>query len=409
MKKIFLLGFLLHLIVCGFSQVKYTPINEEDLERAGRLLMQDKYSDVLTDKYIATGFMDFGPFERFISYNPIEGVRAKLSGRSNSKLSRRFGFKWFFACGTEDKKLKYGLSAGISFKHRPTSVYAFPANTLTLSYEDDTHMPNTANYDMFYYSFAPWRNYYLSYERILSMTYLYELHSGLGFSSVVGLFDLYSNVYYNEKTSSETLEQDYKYLNTGLEIFFCPSRKQKNRKRLNFRLNELPTKLSIAYNHNFLIDDYKETYAAVSFTMSERVFVGKRMAMDLMLKGGKIIGNTVQALYFTPMQSFGIVSDAYGFNLLAFDGRFYRKEYLQCFLQINSGGFFSDMMPFLKQFRMNEFVYGKALYGEYKPYYEVGLGIDNILSCLGVEVIRSFSTEEKSDKGFWGCRLRLKY
>ena len=407
-RNLFFISVLMS-VFCGFTQVKYAPIDKKDLERAGRLLMQERFSGILSDNYLSMGFMDFGPVERFASYNPVEGVRLRLSGRTNSKFSKRFGLKWLVAYGTEDKKIKYGLSAGISFKHKPKSVYAFPANALTLSYEDNTYMPNTANYDVLYYSFAPWRNYYLSYNRKISMTYLYELRSGLGFSPAVGLRNLYSNVYYDGETSFETLDKDYSYLNAGMEIFFRPSRKRKNKKSLNSRLNELPTNLSANYTHNFLLNDYRKSYGTVSFTISERLFIGKRMATDIMLKGGKIIGNTNQGLYFTPMQSFGIISDTYGFNLLAFDKRFYRKEYIQCFLQINSGGFFSDMIPFLKQYRMNEFVYGKALYGEYKPYYELGLGVDNILSCLGVEVIRSFSMEEDSHGGFWGCRLRLRY
>ena len=120
-------------VICGLSQVKYAPIDKRDLERAGRLLMQERFSGILSDNYLSMGFMDFGPVERFASYNPMEGVRLRLSGRTNSKFSKRFGLKWLVAYGTEDKKIKYGLSAGISFKHKPKSVYAFPANALTLS------------------------------------------------------------------------------------------------------------------------------------------------------------------------------------------------------------------------------------------------------------------------------------
>ena len=407
-RNLFFISVLMS-VFCGFTQVKYAPIDKKDLERAGRLLMQERFSSLLSDNYLSIGFMDFGPVERFASYNPVEGVRLRLSGRTNSKLSKRIGFNWLLAYGTEDKKLKYGLSVGISFKRKPTSVYAFPANALTLSYEDNSYMPNTANYDVLYYSFAPWRNYYLSYNRKISMTYLYEHRSGLGFSRTVGFRSLYSNIYHDGETSFETLDKDCEYLNAGVEIFFRPTRKHKSKRSLNSRLNNLPTNLSANYTHNFLLNDFKKSYSTISFTIAERIFIGKRFATDIMVKGGKIMGSTNQGLYFTPMQSFGIISDAYGFNLLAFDKRFYRKEYLQCFLQINTGGFFSDMLPFLKQYRMNEFVYGKALYGEYKPYYELGLGVDNILSCLGVEVIRSFSMEEDSHGGFWGCRLRLRY
>ena len=109
MKRILFFISALLSVICGLSQVKYAPIDKRDLERAGRLLMQERFSGLLSDNYLSMGFMDFGPVERFASYNPVEGVRLRLSGRTNSKFSKRFGLKWLVAYGTEDKKFKYGL------------------------------------------------------------------------------------------------------------------------------------------------------------------------------------------------------------------------------------------------------------------------------------------------------------
>ena len=94
-----ILGFVFAILVCcsAFSQVSYEPINRRDLERIGRLLIQDRVSGVLTDNYVGFGGLEFGPLEHFVCYNPLEGVRLRLSGRSNSELSKRFAFDWLVA------------------------------------------------------------------------------------------------------------------------------------------------------------------------------------------------------------------------------------------------------------------------------------------------------------------------
>ena len=73
-RNLFFISVLMS-VFCGFAQVKYAPIDKKDLERAGRLLMQERFSSLLSDNYLSIGFMDFGPVERFASYNPVEGVR----------------------------------------------------------------------------------------------------------------------------------------------------------------------------------------------------------------------------------------------------------------------------------------------------------------------------------------------
>ncbi len=398
------------LLICtnSLAQVQYSPIDKKDLERVGRLLVQDRINSVLSNNYLTLGPVNLGPVERFVSYNPIEGVRLRVSGQTNTKFSKRLALNFLLAYGTTDNKLKYGLSVGVSLKKKPTSAYAFPANVLTVSYKDDSYMPNFPNYDMIYYSLSPWREYYLTYRRKASVKYLYEFPIGLGFSPFAGFESIYSNLYYSEKHIEETLSKTYNYMNAGMEISFRPQRRQKGKTSLNARLPYHPSTASVKYVHNFLYENLNNSYGVASLLLSERVFVGKRLALDFQLKGGKIFGSTTRSLYFTPSQSYGVVSNPYGMNLLDFGKYFYRKQYIQAFLQLNLGGLLADNIPFLRKSRINEFIYGKALYGDYAPYYEIGAGVDNIFSCLGVEIIRSFCNEADMGSGFWGVRLRLK-
>jgi hypothetical protein len=132
------------------------------------------------------------------------------------------------------------------------------------------------------------------------------------------------------------------------------------------------------------------------------------MALDMRISGGKIFGNTSHYFYFTPTQSYGLFSSYYGMNLLNGNAYYHRKEYAQIFAQFNFGGLFCDLITIFKKWRMNEFVYGKALYGEMAPYYEVGIGIDNIFSSFGFEFIRSFGLNGEMNNGLWGVRIRVR-
>lgn len=406
-KKISSFLFAVSLCCTIFSQVSYEPISQRDLERMGRLLVQDRMAGLLTNNYVSLGPLDLGPLEHFLSYNPLEGVRLRLSGRTNTGFSKRMAFDWLVAYGTNDKKLKYAASASFNLKRKPKSVYSFPANTITVYYSDNSYMPNLGNYDALYYFLDKNTSYYLAYKREAGIKYLYEFPVGVGISPFAEFNDLYSQMYYSYGESNETLDKPYRYASLGLEAYFKPNRKKTGNTSLNSRLTRLETELSVNLSHNLLLNN-SDSYSKVGFIASERLFLGKRMALDMRISGGKIFGNTSHYFYFTPTQSYGLFSSYYGMNLLNGSNYFYRKEYIQLFAQLNFGGLFCDVIPIFKKWRMNEFIYGKALYGECSPYYEVGFGIDNIFSSFGFELIRSFGLDGDMSKGMWGIRIRVK-
>ncbi len=407
--RTFLLTVVFTVLLCSkaISQVSYEPLSQRDVERLGRLLIQNKVSGLLTDNYISLAGVDLGPIEHFLSYNPLEGARLRLSGRTNTSLSKRFALSGILAYGTNDKKLKYEVSLALSLKRKPKGVYSFPANAISIFYSDNSHMPNLANYDALYYSIGKNTNYSLEYRRSGGLKYLYEFPNAIGISPFANISELYSKKHYSYGEVSELLSSPYRYASAGMELYFKPERKKAKKNSLNARLQPLTSELSLNFTHNIFLNSSEE-YSKLSFLACERLFIGKRIAIDMRLNGGKIFGNTPHYFYFTPSQSLGLFSSQYALNLLSEQAYFYQKEYLQGFLQLNLGGAICDMLPLFKQWRMNEFVYAKALFGEYAPYYEVGFGLDNIFSCFGLEVIRSFGGNGLTEENMWGVRIRVK-
>lgn len=401
------------LILCGFctnrlfSQPTYEPLGSKDLERVSKLLLQERMSGLLSGSYFTLGAIDLGPLEQTLSYNPTEGWRIKAGAGTNASFSRRFALRGFLAYGTSDRKFKYGLSAAVSFKRKPSSVYAFPANCLTLSYKDNTNIPSCPAYDAFYNSMTESSSYYLMYEQTASLTYLYEFPFALSISPFVSCSRLYSSMYHHNSDIYETLSQPQNYAKAGAEVAFKPQRKRKNISTLNSMLYPLETYAGFTVFANIYPDYPEQNHTNASFLLQERLFAGRRMAVDFRLKGGKIFGSSDNHYWFSPLFSNTFISSVYGMNLLTPDNSFSRKEYMQATLQLNLCGTILNSIPFLKQLKVNEFIYGKALFGTCEPYYEAGVGIDNLFSCLGVELIRSFNMQQQG-RGMWGVKIRLK-
>lgn len=401
------------LILCGlctnrlFSQPTYEPLGSKDLERVSKLLLQERMSGLLSGSYFTLGAIDLGPLEQTLSYNPTEGWRIKAGAGTNASFSRRFALRGFLAYGTSDRKFKYGLSAAVSFKRKPSSVYAFPANCLTLSYKDNTNIPSCPAYDAFYNSMTESSSYYLMYEQTASLTYLYEFPFALSISPFVSCSRLYSSMYHHNSDIYETLLQPQNYAKAGAEVAFKPQRKRKNISTLNSMLYPLETYAGFTVFANIYPDYPEQNHTNASFLLQERLFAGRRMAVDFRLKGGKIFGSSDNHYWFSPLFSNTFISSVCGMNLLTPDNSFFRKEYMQATLQLNLCGTILNSIPFLKQLKVNEFIYGKALFGTCEPYYEAGVGIDNLFSCLGVELIRSFDMQQQG-RGMWGVKIRLK-
>ena len=389
MKKIIILLTLTILTLNTKAQYSYTPLSEAEIERVGRLLLQNKIDNLLNNTYFTLGVVDLGPCENFLSYNPIEGVRLRVSGKTNQKLSKRFSFEWLLAYGTADKQFKYGASIGYNFAKKASSLYSFGAKTLSLSYYDNTYMPYLSDYDKIQYSLSRWTNYSIVYQRKATIKYFYEFPNAIALSPALHYRNYYSRLHYNDKEITQLIHTPLEYLIAEANITYQPGRKDTRK----------TTKISFTYAYNFPLNNLERKYEELRLVAQRRFLLANNFSLDLRLSGGKIFGTTNPYLLLTPTMTNSLVSSVYGFNLLQYGRTTYHKQYLQTFAQFNLS---------LKPSKITAFIYHKSLYGQYMPYHEVGIGLDNLFNTLGVEIIRSFSFEKETYPGMWGVRVRIK-
>lgn len=389
MEKTLFIIILTIISISAKAQYSYTPLSEQEIERIGRLLLQNKLDNLLNNTYFTLGVVDLGPCENFLSYNPIEGVRLRVSGKTNANLSKRFSFEWLLAYGTDDKKFKYGASIGYNFAKKASSLYSFGAKTLSLSYYDNTYMPYLSDYDKIQYSLSRWTNYSIVYQRKATIKYFYEFPNAISLSPALHYRNYYSRLHYNDKEITQLIHTPLEYLIAEANITYQPGRKDTRK----------TTKISLTYAYNFPLNNLERKYEELRLVAQRRFLLANNFSLDLRLSGGKIFGTTNPYLLLTPTMTNSLVSSVYGFNLLQYGRTTYHKQYLQTFAQFNLA---------LKPSKITAFIYHKSLYGQYMPYHEVGIGLDNLFNTLGVEIIRSFSFEKENYPGMWGVRVRIK-
>ncbi|HEX3384201.1 MAG TPA: DUF5686 family protein, partial [Mucilaginibacter sp.] len=141
---------------------------------------------------LVAGYKNFGPFEMgptntFYSFNPVEGFRFRLGGRTTPDLSKRYYFETYGAYGTLDQKFKYFLSSTYSLNNK--SIYAFSQNYLRASFQHDTKIPGQelqfVQEDNFLLSFKRGENNMWLYNDIFRLDYVHEYENH--FSYKLGL------------------------------------------------------------------------------------------------------------------------------------------------------------------------------------------------------------------------------
>jgi hypothetical protein len=127
-----------------WSQARHQPLSTKEM---GIYTMVDSVKSVpafqrfmntasfLMEGYKPLGAFEIGPVNTFYSFNPVEGLRLRLGGRTTAKFSERMAFEVYSAYGFRDQKWKYFASATLSLTDH--NIYTYPIRHLRLSYQND--------------------------------------------------------------------------------------------------------------------------------------------------------------------------------------------------------------------------------------------------------------------------------
>ncbi len=358
--------------------------------------------------YYKAGPVDIGNLWYAVSKNPIEGLRLRLTIRSNRSMSQKFYYKVYGAYGLEDKKIKYGAELRYKFPHRN-----FLFNELGVRYTDD--------YQRF------------SLDSKVSNDHDYLLNTLLrkgGYRDLVYVknFGLYNKKEWNAIFTTD-ISLNYKKYKTLPGLIEFTTTNPEGEKQLvdNFQMLHPEFKLEITPGASFIRTEDRRIFIkgklprfTLNYTFSKKGFLGNDfnfqslgLSVDHILPSP--IGKT--KYLFSASKLFGEIpyplltihqgNENFLFQYFKFsnmlEGEFAADQQVSLLLEHNFEGLILNKIPLIKKMRLREVFMFKMAYSSLDKnktafldmpeglkglngfYSEIGFGIHNILKMFQVQ------------------------
>jgi hypothetical protein len=394
--------------------------------------------------YKSFGKWELGPVNTFYSFNPVEGFRLRVGGRTTPKFNDHLYFETYGAYGFKDEKWKYYLGATYSFTGR--SIWEFPLRTLRVSYQHDTKIPGQelqfVQEDNFLLSFKRGVNDKWLYNIIWNIDFLHEFEQH--FSYRVGFKNWRQEpaggLVYSVATSEGPLPvNSITTSEFALELRWAPGEQFYQGK--SYRI-PIPNRYPIItfrviggvkglFNSEF-------NYQNVGINIYKRVYLSQFGYSDVVLEGGRIFGKVP-----FPLLAIHRANQTYSYQLQAYNLmnflEFVSDQYVSLNIDHYFNGFIFNKIPLLKKLKWREVATFKILYGSIRnennplynsaqltlpvtedgvpatyslqkePYIEASVGIANIFKLLRIDVVKRLSYYDHPNVSTWGIRGRFKF
>ena len=399
--------------------------------------------------FVLAGYKSFGPFEigpanTFYSFNPIEGFRLRLGGRTTPELSKRYYAETYAAYGFKDQRWKYFLSGTYSLNDK--SIYKFPQNYVRASFQRDTKIPGQelqfVQEDNFLLSFKRGVNDKWLYNDTWRVDYIHEFENhfsySLGFKnwqqSPAGSLQ-FKRIGDNENTPSPTLTTS----EFSVETRWAPHEQFYQGKIYRVPIASRYPVYTLRYTagiKGLLNSQYN--YQNLTGTISKRFMLSQLGYSNVTVQGGYIFGQVPFPLLTIHRANQTYAYQLNSYNLMNFL-EFVSDHYASLSIDHSFNGFFFNKIPLLKKLKWREAVSLKALYGGLRsendpqqhpdlyqfpvdgrgipytytlgktPYIEVSAGIANVLKFFRIDLVKRLNYLDHPNVSQWGIRTRATF
>ncbi|WP_374948332.1 DUF5686 family protein [Mucilaginibacter sp.] len=391
------------------------------------------------------GKFEVGPANTFYSFNPVEGFRPRIGGRTTPELSKRYYFETYGAYGTRDDKFKYFFSSTYSLNNK--SIYSFPQNYVRASFQHDTKIPGQelqfVQESNFLLSFKRGDNDVWLYNDILRLDYVHEfsnhLSYALGFkkwgqtpAGSLQFRNLLPNGVINDVDRINTTE-------LSAQIRWAPHEKFYQGKIYRTPIPDRYPVFTLNYQQGvkgLLGGDYN--YQNVTANITKRFYLSQLGFTDVSTEGSYLFGKVPFPLLDIHHANQTYAFQLYSYNLMNFQ-EFVSDHYASIAIDHNFNGFLFNRVPLLKKLKLREIIDFKSLWGgvrsennpandnsllrfpgsngtsggthalSAKPYMEGSVGVGNIFKLLRVDLVKRFTYLENPGAPEWGVRAMVKF
>lgn len=428
-----------------------TPIKESEnsvkhilarLRQVPLFYWGEKVVVTLVSGYIPTSKeskFDFGPMNTTISGNTLEGLRLKTGGMTTANLNDHLFARGYVAYGFGDKKWKYSGQLEYSFNKKKYHNLEFPIHSLRLLHKYDLdHLGQHylyTNDDNVFLALKRMPDKAVTYKRTSELEYKLETESGFSIaagmkfdiqeaSKFIPFVDGYGKTYDNYKETSFSITLRY----APGETFY-----QTKTYRIPINLDAPVFTLSHTYApKGFLGSKYCINKTEVG--VQKRFWLSAFGYTDIILKGGKIWSNVAFPDLMLPNANLSYTIQPESFVLMS-PMEFMNDRYLSWDITYWANGAIFNRLPLIKYLKLREAFSFRGLYGKLKdsnnpannlellrfpdmnnsspmdktPYMEMGVGIDNILTCLRVDYVWRLTYVNRANIARRGLRIQLHF
>ncbi len=366
----------------------------------------DIVETVVTGYYRRNKF-EFGPYASLISFNAVEGARFRVGGRTTEKFNDQFRLQGHLAYGTRDMKFKYG--AGFLYLPNKDPRRAF-GGSYRYDIEQLGNSPNAFRDDFLFAALfrrnpadklSMTNEYNLYYEHEWfhgfsnKLTFTYKEILPLGPEQVRVYNDLGDLVSLSTiPTSRITFETRFAFREKFLLGDF---------ERVSVGTKYPILGLQYSYGIPELFGSQYE-YHELRFGIRQWFNVFNLGWSKYMIEAGKIWGTLPFPLLRLHPGNETFIFDEYAYNLMNYF-EFISDEYVSVFYTHHFDGFFLNHIPLMRRLKWREVGFVKGVIGTMsdknkaynelpslshtleKPYFEAGVGIENIFKIIRVDGI----------------------
>ncbi|GAB3936489.1 DUF5686 and carboxypeptidase-like regulatory domain-containing protein [Mucilaginibacter myungsuensis] len=395
--------------------------------------------------YKSFGPVEVGPSNAFYSFNPVEGFRLRLGGRTTTELSKRYYFETFGAYGFRDEKFKYFLSATYSLNDK--SIYRFPQNYIRASIQRDTKVPGQN------LMFIQEDNFFLSFKRGVNDKYLYNdnykfnyVHEYRNHFSYALGFNNWTqspagSLYFvgNANSTTPNVVNNLTTTEATLNLRYAPGEQFFQGKL--YRI-PIPTGNPI-FTFNYVkgmkgVFNSSYNYNVLDFRVDKHFYQSIFGYSDVSLQANRLFGKVPFPLLTIHQANQSYAYDIESYNLMNFM-EFVSDRYVAFKIDQHWQGLFLNKIPLIKLLKLRETTTFKILKGSVSennnpnidrslyqypvkpdgspityalgnaPYIEGSIGLENIFKVIRVDVVKRFSYLDHPDIAPIGIRARVKF
>ena len=359
--------------------------------------------------YKEVGNFEIGPYFKLYSFNPVEGNRFRLGGRTSNQFSTRLMLFGYAAYGTRDERFKYNGGFRYRIKKNPRQYAGFQ---YTRDVEQLGISQNAFSQDNILSSFLRRNpNDKLTDVEEFEFTYEREWIPGLSntlFVTKRGMSPLGSLDYIREIPAGSGQFTNDNLLNTSeISLFTRFAYKEKfvegEFERISLGSKYPIVELQAGFGFKDVLDgDYD--YQKFELAISDNVKLGIYGQTEFRLTAGKYFGTLPYTLLEIHNGNESYFYDKQAFNLMNFF-EFISDEYASVMLTHHFDGFFLNKMPLLRKLKWREVATFSAVVGNLSdanktelilpsnsfeltdPYGEFGVGIENIFKLIRIDAM----------------------